>query len=58
LPGFPPPGGDVDEVVMFQGVLHLFVHSHSPVRMSICLQASVPPIGAILTTSETYKHAV
>jgi hypothetical protein len=33
LPGFPSPGGNVDEVVMIQGVLHLLVHMQSPVRI-------------------------
>src|SRR2546426_692563 len=47
LPGFPSSGGNVDEVVMNQGVLHLLVHMQSPVRILFRLKASVPPIGAI-----------
>jgi hypothetical protein len=37
LPAFPPLGGDVDEIVMFEGMLNLLVHTQSPVWMAICL---------------------
>jgi hypothetical protein len=50
LPGFAPPGGDVDEVVMFQGMLHLLVHVQSPMGMtstdSIHFMAQRPLNGA------------
>ena len=42
---------------MCQGVLHLLVHTQSPVRMPLSLKASTPPVGAIVTTSETYDNA-
>ncbi len=34
LSGMLPPGGDVDKVVVFQGVLHLLVHTQSPLEMT------------------------
>jgi len=42
---------------MIQGVLHLLVHTHSPVRMPL-LEGERAPIGAIVTASETYDSAV
>jgi hypothetical protein len=41
LPGFPPPGGDVDEIVMFKGILNLCVHMPSPVRRPVRMKGSV-----------------
>jgi hypothetical protein len=33
---FPPLGGDVDEIVMVEGVLNLVVHGQPPVRAALC----------------------
>src|SRR5262249_21649694 len=36
LPSVPSPGGDIDEGVVFQCVLHLLVHIPSPIQMTGC----------------------
>jgi hypothetical protein len=34
LAGFPPSGGDVDEVIVLQGMLYPLVHVRSPMALT------------------------